>query len=242
MQLLGRPDPDIFRGDDVKNSGALPEGANQLLESYYGGEQGESRRRQACQEYIEALLNPSKDPSEVLSNTELWYIAAEMTAAEANALKAFMNEQNMKTSKEVYKYNINVSGPNEFLEDVRNYHNFRSQFDEYPKSSPSIAGKPDMFGGGTVRAGTAPSKSYYMSAHDFLFSEQISFDASQERWRAIAMDPSQVQPIVLNEFQPDTVIFNTKLMTTGLESALNLVQSIPGVGKFVQAVKRINGN
>jgi hypothetical protein len=56
-----------------------------------------------------------------------------------------------------------------------------------------------------------------MSANDFLYSEKIEYDLNGSRWRAIAMDPSCVQPIVLNEFQPDTVIFNTKLMTTALE-------------------------
>lgn len=240
-EKTGRPHYSIFNGAHVKTNGALPSGAVNLLEDFYvgSGQVFVNRRTSACMDYIKELIKGEKgNPSEVLSNTELFFIAANMTEAEANYLKNYMNDQIIKYSKEIYKYNINVSGPNEFLEDVRNYHNFRSQFDEYPKASPSIAGKPDMFGGGTVRAGTAPSKSYYMSAHDFLFSEQIAFDASEKRWRAIAMDPSQVQPIILNEFQPDTVIFNTKLMTTGLESALNLVKSIPGVGKFVETVQR----
>jgi hypothetical protein len=70
-----------------------------------------------------------------------------MSADEANDLKNWMNNQIMTASKDIYKYNINVSGPNEFLEDVRNYHNFRSQFDQYPGASPTIAGQPDMFGG-----------------------------------------------------------------------------------------------
>lgn len=190
----------------------------------------------AAKDYITALLTPGMDASQVLSNTELYYIAASMSSAEANELKAWMNDKQLQISKEIYKYNINVSGPNEFLEDVRNYHNFRSQFDEYPATSPTIAGKPDMFGAGNTRAGTAPSKSYYMSAGDFFFSEKISINTTNNVHRAVPVDPSYIQPIILNEFQPDATIFNSRLMTTGLESVLNIARNIPGVGKVMEVV------
>jgi hypothetical protein len=56
----GKPDPEIFRGDDVKENGALPEGAEELLRSYYGGDDNAQNRRAVAEAYIKELLNPNR--------------------------------------------------------------------------------------------------------------------------------------------------------------------------------------
>lgn len=94
-----------------------------------------------------------------------------------------------------------------------------------------------MFAGGNFRAGTSPSKSFYMSAGDFCFSEKIQFNYNSNVVREVAVDQSQVQPIILNEFQPDTVVYDTKLMLSALDAGLNIAKNIPGVKEIMKGVQ-----
>jgi len=110
-------------------------------------------------------------------------------------------------ANEKFKYNIQKKSPNELLEDIRNFKNFRGTIDEFykPKYDPN-----SVFGIGSMTpAGTGPSKSYYMSNHDFLYSE--TFDVNPD----YANKP-EVQPIILNEFQPDKVLLLNEILGEGL--------------------------
>lgn len=122
---------DYFGSSDISNYSASQ------IETFV------KRRWDAVTGYIDLLIenNPDKPASDVISNTELWYIASAMSSTEAEKIKKYFNDRIETKGKEIYKYNINLSGPNEFLEDVRNYHNFRSQYDEYPPTTPVIARK-----------------------------------------------------------------------------------------------------
>lgn len=106
---------------------------------------------------------------------------------------------------------------------------------------PLLLGKPDMFGGGNIRAGTSPSKSFYMSAGDFYFSDKIKYNATTNVVREISADQSCVQPIILNEFQPDTVIYDSKLIFAGADTALTFAQSVPGVKQIIEFVNTAAG-
>lgn len=53
-----------------------------------------------------------------------------------------------------------------------------------------------------------------MSAKDFLFSNSLNMADS-------VLNVPEVQPIILNEFQPDAQIYWTKLITSGLGAVIN---------------------
>lgn len=71
------------------------------------------RRWDAVTGYIDLLIenNPDKPASDVISNTELWYIATVMSSDESAKLKTYFNDRLMTKGKELYKYNINLSRP-----------------------------------------------------------------------------------------------------------------------------------
>lgn len=81
---------------------------------------------------------------------------------------------------------------------MRNFKNFRSTKDEYFNEESDAA-----FGVGGRTAGTSPSKSFYMSAKDFLFSESLNLVDT-------AINIPEIQPIILNEFQPDNQVYWVK--------------------------------
>lgn len=55
---------------------------------------------------------------------------------------------------------------------------------------------------------TSPSRSYYMSQNDFIFSNQFIGSDTKE------LDTNGVQPIIFNEFQPDASFWSSELGTT----------------------------
>ena len=135
--------------------------------------------------------------------------------------------ENLKLGNYYIRTILILHGPNELLEDVRNFHNFRSQYDEYITGIKTIGGQPSVFTPRITGSGTSPSKSFYMSAGDFFFSEKIQFNSSTNVAREVAVDQSQVQPIILNEFQPDTIVYNTALYIQGFERVLNVAKHLP---------------
>lgn len=135
---------------------------------------------------------------------ELLAIANASDTQAQEKYKRIFEEVQKSLGKKVYKYNINQTGANGVLEDLRNFHNFRTTWDEFPDESES-----SMFGTTGRQTGTSPSKSYYMSAKDFLFSNSLNYDDS-------LFNKPEIQPIILNEFQPDVQIYWLKtLMTAG---------------------------
>ena len=102
--------------------------------------------------------------------------------------------------KKTYKYNINQNGANELLYDMRNFHNFRGTREEL--ISDPMFNSP-------IRPGTSPSKSYYMSAKDFLFSNEFDLNISDD-----FNSKPEIQSIVLNEFQPLNVTYMTTYATS----------------------------
>ncbi len=129
--------------------------------------------------------------------------------------------------RQIYKWNINNSGTNNRLLDIRNYYNFRCTYDQY-YTRVEAENIIDNMG---YQYGTAPSKSYYMSNEDFLFSYMYDVD----------IDPStisqNVQPIVLNEFQPDVIVYITKILNTLLDTGIEQLKKsdnklISGITKF----------
>lgn len=60
-----------------------------------------------------------------------------------------------------------------------------------------------------------PAKSFYMSNKDFLFSESYLNDIKTDEYSP------QIQPIILNEFQPDQINYVTNLITAGIDLVEN---------------------
>ena len=103
--------------------------------------------------------------------------------------------------------------------DIRNYYNFRCTYDQYYKR-PDPAAYIDNFG---YKYGTSPSKSYYMSKEDFLFSYMYDVDINPDTMN------NNVQPIVLNEFQPDVIVYVSKVLSTLVKSGFDKIKQSNGI-------------
>lgn len=112
----------------------------------------------------------------------------------------------LKEATKKFKYNIQNQNINDLLEDIRNSKNFRGTIDEFYKP---VYDRNGMFGlgGGLTAAGTGPSRSYYMSNHDFLYSNSFEVDPNYP-------NKPEVQPIILNEFQPDQIIYLNDILAS----------------------------
>lgn len=105
-------------------------------------------------------------------------------------------------SRKKYRYNIQQS-ESLLLEDIRNFHNFRGTYDEFYRESDS---KDNLYKfNSALSNGTGPSRSYYMSNGDFLFSNSIDIDPDN-------ISKPEVQPIILNEFQPNELMYLNKIV------------------------------
>ena len=151
--------------------------------------------------YIESVYDPNKDST--LSLQEVRELGLSSDTATADEFKKILADMQAKVGQKIYKYNVSNTGPNSLLLDLRNYHNFRSLNNANAGTDPST-GKPSAFGTGIRAAATSPSKSYYMSQKDFLFAERLDMNVD-------AVHFSEVQPIILNEFQPDKITYATEL-------------------------------
>lgn len=65
-----------------------------------------------------------------------------------------------------------------------------------------------------------------MSQGDFLFSETADLVNTDSKDRSILIN--KIQPIIFNEFQPDIVVYLTKLFTNGVEATLNAAKAQGG--------------
>ena len=113
-----------------------------------------------------------------------------------------------KINRNKYKYNIQTAKTT-VLEDLRNAHvNFRSSVNDISisknKDTTNLYKLNDVKGPGV-------SRSYYMSNNDFIFSE--SFNLSDDD-----ANKPYVQPIILNEFQPDDVVLLNEVIATTISS------------------------
>lgn len=99
---------------------------------------------------------------------------------------------------------VKITAVNAKLLDIRNYHNFRTAKEEF-----SAIGDDKLLtiDGALYYAGHGPSRSYFMSNSDFLFSEELNMNISNDYGTFI-------QPIVLNEFQPEAIVYLSKLITS----------------------------
>lgn len=123
---------------------------------------------------------------------------------------------------------------NGILEDVRNFHNFRATFSEFRTSKNSrtiindgynLFDRPEQ-----IEFGRSPSKSYYMSANDFLFTDKIQISKNSNDITPIYGTETAIQPIILNEFQPDSTVWNTSYISFALETAATF---IPGARDLI---------
>lgn len=186
--------------------------------------------------YINQMTQDGKLP-DGMTHSEIAYIISISTPADREKYAKILTDYKAKNAKNINKYNISRSGPNEALEDVRNYHNFRSFINEYPERSKSVAGKADLWNAESFRTGTSPSKSYYMSNGDFLYTDKIKITSNSDI--TPILDESCVQPIILNEFQPDTILYDLTLYSKAISTGLNIVEKIPGVDKIMKILKGV---
>jgi hypothetical protein len=100
-----------------------------------------------------------------------------------------ITETALALGKQKYKYNILTTSPNEFLVDLRNFYNFRST------QNNMLTGVHKIKATTSLQAGTNPSKSYYMTAGDFLFAEDFDLNVDQNM-------SIQYAKLVINEKQP----------------------------------------
>lgn len=167
-----------------------------------------AERDAQVKQYIESLYDPSKASS--LSKIEVLALANAADKESQQQYSRWFESIQKSAGKRLYKYNINQTGANGILEDLRNFRNFRSTWDEFPNTSDS-----SVFGTQGRQAGTSPSKSFYMSAKDFLFSNSLSYNDS-------LFNKPEIQPIILNEFQPDVQIYWTSLVTNFFQGIFGL--------------------
>ena len=142
-------------------------------------------------------------------------------------LKKYSNiEEIHKVYSQHYKYNMQPNSNSLLLQDVRNFKNFRATYDTYYKEGEPA--KNDIFNpfkNFNNNGGTNPSKSYYMSNADFLFSDSFT-ELSTTPFKP------EVQPIILNEFQPDELIYLQKLIASSLKSITSTIGGAKKPDKF----------
>ena len=85
---------------------------------------------------------------------------------------------------------------------------------------------------GQFHDSTSPSRSYFMSNNDFLFSENLDMTINEDY-------KTFIQPLVLNEFQPEQITYLSKLLVTALGSKSDNVAKAIGVEKIWEASKEI---
>lgn len=172
-----------------------------------------SAKLEIFQDYLDFLEDPSKGSK--LSTLQQSALGFSADTATANKFKQLLAAKRTQIAKKRYgKYTINNANPNDKLLDIRNYHNFRSSTDEFQATTATTNGLLGFIPGNT------PSKSYFMSAKDFLFSESLDMYAKEFEYDYNA----GIQPIILNEYQPDVTKYFSKI-------AADLLQTNPKVSK-----------
>ena len=68
---------------------------------------------------------------------------------------------------------------------------------------------------------TSPSRSYFMSNNDFLFSENLDMTINEDY-------KTFIQPLILNEFQPEQIVYASKLVTDFLTGAGDTIAKMSG--------------
>lgn len=153
--------------------------------------------------YNQKLTDPIKAAS--LSKTEVQEItyvnSLIATKAGTGKLKQIYEKRTkqiqqtlIQTGKKKYKYNILTTSPNQFLVDIRNFYNFRSTRDNMATGTNTA-----ITATASVQAGTNPSKSYYMTAGDFLFAEDFNLNTQVNK-------SIQYAKLIINEKQPSEVL------------------------------------
>ena len=132
--------------------------------------------------------------------------------------------KNIKIDKPgILKYKVFGSTADPVLIDLRNYYNFRSTFSpdliKYMRSFNQQHRSDDLL---------SPSKSYFMSKNDFLFSDKIS-----------SIETDSVPGLIINEFQPDKVAYWSNFV---FELSKNLSAAALPSGKLPQDIKKLVGD
>lgn len=171
----------------------------------------------------ESLINPDKTSQ--LSQAELIAFATSGNKQEQLERRTILAETATQVGRKQYKYNVNQDGANELLYDIRNFHNFRGTREEFI-ANPTF--------NSPIRPGTSPSKSYYMSTKDFLFSNEFDLNVKDD-----FISKPEVQSIVLNEFQPQNIAYMTKYAGT----LLRILEGEKGpISNFISGVFNFMGN
>ena len=171
----------------------------------------------------ESLINPDKTSQ--LSQAELIAFATSGNKQEQLERRTILAETATQVGRKQYKYNVNQDGANELLYDIRNFHNFRGTREEFI-ANPTF--------NSPIRPGTSPSKSYYMSTKDFLFSNEFDLNVKDD-----FISKPEVQSIVLNEFQPQNIAYMTKYAGT----LLRILEGEKGpISNFISGVFNFIGN
>lgn len=155
-----------------------------------------------------------------LSIEQLYIVRNNLRDQQVAILNNYLDEKLKNT--EIDKKRISFGNNTDLIpKDIRNYKNFRaamntSQYYHQNKQQSLLIQQNTIY----------PSQSYYMSSNDFLFSEKI--DCVIDDYNLNSM----VQPIVLNEFQPDETVYFTKL-------ASNLINNTKGGAKIADNITKI---
>lgn len=158
-------------------------------------------------------LKDGPDKNTYLRLLRLWITAPpeikEEILKEVNERFKNIDGKLLDDAKKKYKYNILNNGINNVLLDIRNYKNFRSVYSKISNYNINDIKNTIGFNSITDLQGTNPSKSYYMSNSDFLWSNSIELIDNRQK--------PEVQSIIFNEFQPDTMIYLSELVNKAAE-------------------------
>lgn len=161
--------------------------------------------------YINALIENNGNISDIFkdgqSRKEIAVMLRSISQTDANKILAEFSRAIIGNK---FKYNIQDVEGNSILYDLRNTkNNFRSRSSDSATSRNSKQDDPFNLNFTAINTnnGTGPSRSYYMSNNDFIFSE--SFNLSEDN-----PNKPYVQPIILNEFQPDQIILLNEIFAS----------------------------